>query len=87
MKCLNEFLREFFVLLFEGLQVSPLVRVQEIEEVEQFSDVVVQRRLKISKWVIKNRLQVRQTYSCHDDTVNRVEFRELLEDQAAITLD
>lgn len=87
MKGLDEFLREFFVLLLEGLQVSPLVRVQEIEEVEQFSDVVVQRRLKISKWVIKKRLQVRQTYSCHDDTVNRVEFCKLLEDQAAITLD
>lgn len=34
MKGLDEFLREFFVLLLEGFQVSPLVGVQEIEEVE-----------------------------------------------------
>ena len=46
MKSFDEFLREFFVLLLEGLQISPLIRVQEIEEVEQFPDVVVQRRLQ-----------------------------------------
>lgn len=45
MKAFDKLLREFFVLLLESLQVSPLVRVQEIEEVEQLSDVVVQRRL------------------------------------------
>jgi len=45
MKAFDKLLREFFVLLLEGLQVSPLVRVQEIEEVEQLPDVIVQRRL------------------------------------------
>lgn len=34
MKSFDEFLREFFVLLLEGLQIPPLIRVQEIEEVE-----------------------------------------------------
>lgn len=45
MKGFNEFLRQLLILFLEGLQVSPLVRVQEVEEVEQFSDVVIQRRL------------------------------------------
>ena len=34
MQAFDEFFREFFVLLLEGLQISPLIRVQEIEKVE-----------------------------------------------------
>jgi len=45
MEGFDKFLCEFFVLLLEGLQVSPLVGIQEIEEVEQLPDVVIQRRL------------------------------------------
>ena len=46
MKVFDKFLREFFVLLLEGLQVSPLVGIQEIQEVEQLPDVIVQWRLR-----------------------------------------
>jgi len=42
----DKFLREFFVLLLEGLQVPPLVGIQEIQEVEQLPDIVIQRRLR-----------------------------------------
>lgn len=45
MKGFDELLCEFFVLFLEGLQISPLIRVQEIEEVEQFPNVIIQRRL------------------------------------------
>ena len=45
MKGFDKFLRKFFILFLERLQVSPLIGVQEVEEVEQFPDVVVQRRL------------------------------------------
>lgn len=45
MEAFDKFLREFFVLFLKGFQVSPLIRIQEIEKIEQFPDVVVQRRL------------------------------------------
>ena len=49
MEGFDKFLREFFVLLLEGLQVSPLVGIQEIQEVEQLPNIVIQRRLKTSQ--------------------------------------
>lgn len=45
MEGFDKFLREFFVLFLEGLQVSPLVGIQEIQEVEQLPDIVIQGRL------------------------------------------
>jgi len=45
MEGFHKFLREFFVLLLEGLQISPLVGIQEVQEVEQLPDIVIQRGL------------------------------------------
>lgn len=46
MEGFNQFLREFFVLFLEGLQVSPLIGIQEVEKIEQFPDVIIQGRLR-----------------------------------------
>ena len=45
MEGFDKIFREFFVLLLKGLQVSPLIGIQEIEKVEQLPDIVIQRRL------------------------------------------
>jgi len=45
MEGFDKFLCELLVLLLEGLQVSPLVGIQEIEEIEQLPDIVIQRCL------------------------------------------
>lgn len=45
MKLFDEILREHFVFLLQTDQIRPLVRIEEVHQIEKFSDVVVQRCL------------------------------------------
>lgn len=46
MEAFYKVLCELFVLFLEGLQVSPVIRIQKIKKIKQFPDVVIQRRLR-----------------------------------------
>ena len=47
----DEFVVKFRIVLFKEPQIVPVVRVQEVHQVEELADVVVQRRLnEPSEW-------------------------------------
>ena len=88
MKLFDTLFGEFLVLLCQVLQIVPLIGVKEVHEVEEFTDVVVQRRLKIE--VVCSSCheedKMKDTNPSKNDTMYSIELIEFLEDETRIAL-
>lgn len=86
MKLLDTLLREFFVFLGKVLQIIPLIWIEEIHQIEEFTNIVVQRGLeaKLVKYDSDSR-DTKITNTSENDSMNSVQFIEFLEDKTCVT--
>ena len=65
MELVNELLRELFVLLFKRLQIVPFIWIKEVHQVEELSDVIIERRLGDSQnWYRGETTHIPQSLRC-----------------------
>lgn len=67
------------ILFFKCLQVAPFVRINEVHEIKQFTNIIVEWSLYNWTLVHKTRLQ-KGTDSGHEDSVSSIDVIEALEE-------
>lgn len=84
MQFLDAIFGQLFVLFRQSFEIVPIIRIEEVHQIEKFSNIVVQRRLDEMSVLLSPHKQI--TYPSHDDALCSIELLQLLEDQARIAL-
>lgn len=85
MQFLYTFLRQLLMLFCKLSKIIPFCRIEKIHEVEQLSNVVVQRCLE--GFSLREVETNEHTYPCENYTVDGIQLSQLLENQARVAFD